>query len=212
MNCLSLRQYRQLRVGLRNLRGQRVEYRMCAQTPWSNSPLLRFAAVISCFFAWFLAIPLFWRRLFMLVLNMSTCVCALLQIDATPFRQWYEHHYGVALGKKKKDEAEKKVKQSVQKKHEERRKERPLDAHVKDQFNRRFVLCFATCVCACCFCSDCLARCCVSRSLSACLSHSFVTCCPYTRYAGSLHFSVYSRRVVCSRAFPRPPKPGRPII
>jgi len=29
---------------------------------------------------------------------------AIIQIDATPFRQWYEQHYGVLLGKKKKDQ------------------------------------------------------------------------------------------------------------
>ena len=26
---------------------------------------------------------------------------AVVQIDATPFRQWYENHYGATLGKKK---------------------------------------------------------------------------------------------------------------
>merc|ERR1719451_62423 len=31
---------------------------------------------------------------------------AIVQVDATPFRQWYEAHYGAALGKKKKKEGE----------------------------------------------------------------------------------------------------------
>merc|ERR1712118_417528 len=31
---------------------------------------------------------------------------AIVQIDATPFRQWYEAHYGATLGKKKKKEGE----------------------------------------------------------------------------------------------------------
>merc|ERR1711967_36701 len=31
---------------------------------------------------------------------------AIVQVDATPFRQWYEAHYGSALGKKKKKDAE----------------------------------------------------------------------------------------------------------
>jgi len=31
---------------------------------------------------------------------------AVIQIDATPFRQWYEQHYGVQIGKKKKAEGE----------------------------------------------------------------------------------------------------------
>jgi len=39
---------------------------------------------------------------------------AIVQIDATPFRQWYEQKFGVVLGKKKgeelKQEAIKKVK------------------------------------------------------------------------------------------------------
>merc|ERR1712146_154415 len=37
----------------------------------------------------------------------------IVQIDATPFRQWYKQHYGVDLGKKKKDtDANEEVKQS----------------------------------------------------------------------------------------------------
>merc|ERR1712167_410838 len=31
---------------------------------------------------------------------------AIVQIDATPFRQWYETHYGVKLGKKRKTKKE----------------------------------------------------------------------------------------------------------
>merc|ERR1719434_518017 len=31
---------------------------------------------------------------------------AIVQVDATPFRQWYEAHYGVPVGKKKKKEEE----------------------------------------------------------------------------------------------------------
>jgi len=31
---------------------------------------------------------------------------AVVQIDATPFRQWYEQHYGIQIGKKKKTEGE----------------------------------------------------------------------------------------------------------
>lgn len=32
---------------------------------------------------------------------------AIVQIDATPFRQWFENHYGKSLGKKRADEQEK---------------------------------------------------------------------------------------------------------
>jgi len=72
---------------------------------------------------------------------------AIVQLDATPFRQWYEQHYGVALGKKKKDEEAKKTKQSrnVVKKHAERVKENPLDVHVKEQFNQgRLLACISS--------------------------------------------------------------------
>merc|ERR1711896_110301 len=31
---------------------------------------------------------------------------AIVQIDATPYRQWYEAHYGVTVGRKKKKETE----------------------------------------------------------------------------------------------------------
>ena len=37
---------------------------------------------------------------------------AIVQVDATPFRQWYEQHYGVHLGKQKKGEVKEKAKQS----------------------------------------------------------------------------------------------------
>jgi len=40
---------------------------------------------------------------------------AIIQIDATPFRQWYEQHYGIGLGKKKKSEEKKSEKQSEKK-------------------------------------------------------------------------------------------------
>mmetsp|Transcript_9634 Transcript_9634/g.8483 ORF Transcript_9634/g.8483 Transcript_9634/m.8483 type:complete len:203 (-) Transcript_9634:53-661(-) len=64
---------------------------------------------------------------------------AVVQIDATAFRTWYEQHYGVALGKnkKKKDPADANAKKSkkVTKKIEKRKANRVLDSHVKDQFN-----------------------------------------------------------------------------
>merc|ERR1712178_327493 len=33
---------------------------------------------------------------------------AIVQVDATPFRQWYEQHYGIFLGKKERTKEEKK--------------------------------------------------------------------------------------------------------
>merc|ERR1719223_92574 len=62
----------------------------------------------------------------------------IVQVDATAFRTWYEQHYGVVLGKKKKEESgEAKVKKSkkVQKKLKKRREAQDLESHIKDQFN-----------------------------------------------------------------------------
>ena len=64
---------------------------------------------------------------------------AIVQIDATPFRQWYEAHYGVAVGKKKKKEedAEEKKKGSkpVLAKIAARQEGRVLDPNVNSQFD-----------------------------------------------------------------------------
>jgi len=66
---------------------------------------------------------------------------AIVQVDATPFRQWYEQHYGVELGKKKAKKAEEEqevaVKKSnhVRRKLDARQKSRVIDPHVADQFN-----------------------------------------------------------------------------
>ncbi|KAF2404955.1 40S ribosomal protein S8-B [Trichodelitschia bisporula] len=57
---------------------------------------------------------------------------AVVQIDAAPFRQWYEAHYGASLGRRRQAKTaegtveEKKVSKSVEKKHAER-----LAAHGK---------------------------------------------------------------------------------
>jgi small subunit ribosomal protein S8e len=50
---------------------------------------------------------------------------AVVQIDATPFRQWYEAHYGTSIGRRKQKAGQevvedKKVSKSVQGKREER--------------------------------------------------------------------------------------------
>ncbi|KAL3144909.1 40S ribosomal protein [Trebouxia sp. C0010 RCD-2024] len=70
---------------------------------------------------------------------------AIIQIDATPFRQWYQQHYGIEVGLKKKlgasnapgDEKqveEKKVSKSVKDKLKARDVNRSLDSHLDDQF------------------------------------------------------------------------------
>ena len=52
---------------------------------------------------------------------------AVVQIDAAPFRQWYEAHYGVQLGRRRQakgqETEETKKSKSVEKKHEERMKQ-----------------------------------------------------------------------------------------
>jgi small subunit ribosomal protein S8e len=86
---------------------------------------------------------------------------SIIQIDATPFRQWYEQHYGVSLGAKKaakKDEkaadgkdakaATEEVKKrsaSVQAKIAKRVKGRVIDPAIEDQFNTgRLYACIAS--------------------------------------------------------------------
>lgn len=63
---------------------------------------------------------------------------AIVQIDATPFRQWYEAHYGEVLGKKRATEAaaatETKKSNSVLKKQAARKALAKVDPLVDDQF------------------------------------------------------------------------------
>jgi len=63
---------------------------------------------------------------------------AIIQVDATPFRLWYEQHYGASLGKKKKEEEKKDaVKKSIKvaKKIKQRNTDHTLENGLKDQFN-----------------------------------------------------------------------------
>ncbi|PIL34263.1 hypothetical protein GSI_03974 [Ganoderma sinense ZZ0214-1] len=66
---------------------------------------------------------------------------AIIQVDATPFRQWYEAHYAQPVTKKggKKDaapegEEEKKQSNHVVRKFEERKKDAKIDALLETQF------------------------------------------------------------------------------
>jgi len=67
---------------------------------------------------------------------------AIVQIDATPFRQWYEAHYSTPLGRKKNvklSEQEEAVFNKVrssktQKKYEERKKIAKVEQALEDQF------------------------------------------------------------------------------
>eukprot|EP01002_Notosolenus_urceolatus_P010265 NODE_3699_length_893_cov_20.424171_g3078_i0.p2 GENE.NODE_3699_length_893_cov_20.424171_g3078_i0~~NODE_3699_length_893_cov_20.424171_g3078_i0.p2 ORF type:complete len:210 (+),score=89.71 NODE_3699_length_893_cov_20.424171_g3078_i0:96-725(+) len=63
---------------------------------------------------------------------------AVIQIDATPFRSWYDRHYGVFLGKKGKGkddkEESKKVSKDRVKRWAARGKSRALDKTLENQF------------------------------------------------------------------------------
>eukprot|EP00897_Mesotaenium_endlicherianum_P010240 jgi/Mesen1/9244/ME000006S09239 len=81
---------------------------------------------------------------------------AIVQVDATPFRQWYNQHYGIDVGKKKikavkKDEEgeaaaeEKKPSSHVTRKLEKRGEGHKLDSHLDDQFaSGRLYACIAS--------------------------------------------------------------------
>jgi len=71
---------------------------------------------------------------------------AIIQVDATPFRQWYEQHYGAQLGKagaaKKEEEAKK---GHPGRKIASRRKGHELDAKLVEQFSAgRLLACIAS--------------------------------------------------------------------
>lgn len=75
---------------------------------------------------------------------------AIVQVDATPFRAWYEQHYGVKVGSKKakKSEAEEvntKRSNHVLRKVAENQKNRVLDPALDDQFaSGRLLACLSS--------------------------------------------------------------------
>merc|ERR1712196_142184 len=70
---------------------------------------------------------------------------AIVQIDATPFRQWYEAHYGVTVGRKKKKEEEKPKSKSVLAKIAKRQETRVLDSNLNSQFDTgRLLACISS--------------------------------------------------------------------
>lgn len=60
---------------------------------------------------------------------------AIVQIDATPFKQWFETHYGVSLGKKKAGEEETKKSRKVERKLAQRSGASNIESAVEHQFN-----------------------------------------------------------------------------
>jgi small subunit ribosomal protein S8e len=74
---------------------------------------------------------------------------SIIQIDATPFRAWYEQHYGVKIGIKKSkkvvDEVEKKQSNHATRKIEDRQKTRTLDPALDDEFaSGRLLACISS--------------------------------------------------------------------
>lgn len=76
---------------------------------------------------------------------------SIIQIDATPFRTWYETHYGVKIGAKKgakkpvAEEATTKASPHVQKKIADRQKNRTLDPALDEAFaSGRLLACIAS--------------------------------------------------------------------
>jgi len=63
-------------------------------------------------------------------------------VDATPFKQYYEQHYGITLGKKRKDQTEETKPSKAQL---SRQKTRFLDPALEEQFNSgRLLACIST--------------------------------------------------------------------
>jgi len=58
---------------------------------------------------------------------------SIVQIDATPFRQWYEQHYGIVLGKKAK-KGETGAETTVSKSAKKRQEGRVIDPKLEEQF------------------------------------------------------------------------------
>ena len=76
------------------------------------------------------------------VLDSSTPVLTIAPPPCRPFRQWYEAHYGVSVGRKKKKveegaepEAPKKQSKSVLAKISKRQETRVIDANINSQFD-----------------------------------------------------------------------------
>ncbi|KAG0477434.1 hypothetical protein HPP92_014275 [Vanilla planifolia] len=85
-----------------------------------------------------------------LVRTQTLVKSAIVQVDAAPFKQWYLQHYGVEIGRKKKQSAgatkkdgeegeatteEVKKSSHVLRKLEKRQQERTLDPHIDEQFS-----------------------------------------------------------------------------
>merc|ERR1711937_296513 len=59
----------------------------------------------------------------------------IVQIDAHPFKQWYEQHYDIKIGKKKGDEEEVSKSNHVERKLKKRQATRVMAKEIETQFN-----------------------------------------------------------------------------
>merc|ERR1712054_116781 len=59
----------------------------------------------------------------------------IIQINAAPFKQWYEQHYGIKIGKKKADDQERSASNHVERKLKKRQQTRVLAKELEQQFN-----------------------------------------------------------------------------
>lgn len=94
-----------------------------------------------------------------LVRTQTLVKSAIVQVDATPFRQWYSQHYGLDIGRKKKSSSaakketeegdaadeEKKKSKHVLRKLTKRQEGQKLDPHLEDQFaSGRLLACISS--------------------------------------------------------------------
>ena len=71
---------------------------------------------------------------------------SIIEIDATPFRHWYEQNYGIVLGKKNEKQAsDKKQSSKVVRKIAKNRSNRILESNVETQFDKgRLLVCVSS--------------------------------------------------------------------
>jgi len=68
---------------------------------------------------------------------------AVIEVDATPFKQYFQKHYGILLGKVQEGQQAEKVSKSVERKRKGR--DNFIDEKVKEQFNRgRLLACISS--------------------------------------------------------------------
>merc|ERR1711976_14199 len=78
-----------------------------------------------------------------LVITKTLVKNAVIEVDATPFKQYFQKHYGILLGKVQEGQQAEKVSKSVERKRKGR--DNFIDEKVKEQFNRgRLLACISS--------------------------------------------------------------------